>query len=180
MTGGRGEPMVCVAQVATAHGVRGALKLRCFTQAPESVAAYGPLCDEAGHELFAVRVVSVAKGGVIVAAEGIADRDTAEALRGIRLYVPRSRLPATDQDEFYHEDLVGLAARDAQGRSVGRVLAVHDFGAGDILEIATEDGRSEMVPFTRAAVPEVDLAAGVLTVVLPEGEAVGDPREARA
>jgi 16S rRNA processing protein RimM len=169
MAGDRGEPMVCVAQVATAHGVRGALKLRCFTQAPESVAAYGPLCDEAGHELFAVRVVSVAKGGVIVAAEGIAD-----------LYVPRSRLPATDQDEFYHEDLVGLAARDAQGRSVGRVLAVHDFGAGDILEIATEDGRSEMVPFTRDAVPEVDLAAGVLTVVLPEGEAVGEPEEARA
>jgi 16S rRNA processing protein RimM len=172
--------MVCVAQVATAHGVRGALKLRCFTESPENVAAYGPLCDEAGHELFAVRILSAARDGVIVTAEGIRDRDAALGLRGLRLYVPRSRLPATDEDEFYHEDLVGLAARDPAGRSVGRVLAVHDFGAGDILEIATEDGRSEMVPFTRAAVPEIDLAARVLTVVLPEGEPVGDVREAGA
>ena len=88
---------------------------------------------------------------------GVTDRNAAEALRGQSLYVPRERLPATDEDEYYHEDLVGLAARDAEGRELGKVVAVLNYGAGDILEIATGDGRSELVPFTRAAVPAVDL-----------------------
>lgn len=175
MVGGRGEAMICVAQVAAAHGVRGTLKLRCFTQAPENVTAYGPLCDEHGRELFEVRIIGAAKGGVLAKAEGIEDRDAAEALRGMRLYVPRSRLPATDEDEFYHEDLIGLTARDAERNDeIGRVVAVHDFGAGDVLEIERADGRSEMVPFTRAAVPEVDLAAGVIRVVLPTGVEAGE------
>lgn len=162
--------MVCVARVATAHGVRGALKLRCYTEAPENVAAYGPLCDEQGRELFRVRVVRAAPGGVIAQVDGIADRDAAQALRGVRLYVPRSRLPEPEPDEFYHEDLVGLAARDPDGQPFGKVLAVLDFGAGELLELEGPDGTAGtvLVPFTRAAVPEVDLAAGRITVVPPE------------
>lgn len=159
--------MVCVAQVATAHGVRGALKLRCFTEAPENVTAYGPLCDEAGNELFSVRVIGQTPGGLIVMADGVNDRDTAEALRGVRLYVPRSHLPEPEEGEFYHEDLTGLVVVDAQGRPLGRVVAVLNFGAGDILEVEEAQGRREMVPFTHEAVPEVDLERGMLRVAEP-------------
>lgn len=161
-----GKAMVCVAQIGAPHGVRGAFHLRCFTAAPENVAAYGTLCDERGRPLFYLRIVGPAKGGVIAAVPGVTDRDAAEALRGQSLHVPRERLPATGEDEYYHEDLVGLTARDAEGREVGRVVAVLNYGAGDILEIATADGGSLMVPFTRAAVPAVDLAARTVEVVL--------------
>jgi 16S rRNA processing protein RimM len=159
--------LVCVAAVAAAHGVRGALKLKCFTEDPASVAAYGPLADEAGRELFRVRVIGPAKGGVLVEAEGITDRDAAEALRGLRLYVPRRRLPEPEADAFYYEDLVGLAVQDVGGKPVGRVVAVHDFGAGEVIEYRDAEGRSGMVPFTTALVPEVDLGGGRL-VVAPE------------
>ena len=167
MAAGTGKAMVCVAQVGAPHGVRGAFHLRCFTEAAENVAAYGTLCDERGRPLFDLRIVGPAKGGVIATVPGVTDRNAAEALRGQSLYVPRERLPATDEDEYYHEDLVGLAARDADGRDVGRVVAVLNYGAGDILEIATDEGGSELVPFTRAAVPTVDLAARTVEVVLP-------------
>ena len=165
---GRDGAMVCVGQVAAAHGVRGAVKLRCFTAEPEGVAAYGPLCDEAGRELFRIRVLGPTQGGVIAHVQGIADRDAAEALRGLRLYVPRARLPEPEAEEFYHEDLIGLPARDASGAELGRVAAVLNFGAGDLLELSTEDGGSLMLPFTRAAVPEIDLARGFIVVVPPE------------
>jgi 16S rRNA processing protein RimM len=167
--GGNEAAMVCVAQAGAAHGVRGAFRLRCFTEAPENVAAYGPLCDADGNELFEIRIVGAARDGVIAKVAGVDNRDAAEALRGKRLYVPRARLPEPGEDEFYHEDLVGLAAKDGTGRTVGRVLAVLNFGASDILEIETEDGRREMVPFTRDAVPAVDLAARTVEVVLPPG-----------
>jgi 16S rRNA processing protein RimM len=161
------RPMVCVAQIGAPHGVRGAFRLRCFTEVPRNVAAYGPVHDEAGAPLFALRILAEAKGGLIAAAPGIEDRDAAEALRGLRLYVPRERLPATEEDEFYHEDLVGLAARAPDGTPLGRVIAVHNHGAGDILELELEPGRTELVPFTRDAVPAVDLTAGTVDVVLP-------------
>jgi len=158
--------MVCVAAVTAAHGVRGALKLRCFTESPENVAAYGPLFDEAGRRLFELRVIGPTKGGVIVKAEGIDDRDAAEALRGLRLHVPRAKLPAAEEDEFYVEDLIGLETVDAEGHRLGRVVAVHDFGAGDILEYETNRG-TELVPFLRAHVPAVDLEAGRIVVDPP-------------
>jgi 16S rRNA processing protein RimM len=170
MADGGGAPaMVCVAQVGAPHGVRGAFRLRCFTEAPGNVAAYGPLCDEAGRPLFEVRIVGQAKGGVIAEVPGIADRDAAAALRGRRLYVPRERLPdPEEEDEYYHADLVGLTARDPEGRTLGTVKAVLNHGAGDILEIVAEDGGgSELVPFTRASVPRVDLKARTVEVVLP-------------
>jgi 16S rRNA processing protein RimM len=161
------ERMVCVAAVATAHGVRGHLKLKTFTELPGSAAAYGPVYDAKGNRLFRMDVVTVLDNGLIVKAEGIADRNAAERLRGTALYVPRSVLPATEEDEFYHEDLVGLAARAPDGTPLGRVIAVHNHGAGDILELELEPGRTELVPFTREAVPAVDLTAGTVDVVLP-------------
>lgn len=165
---GAAEPMVCVAAVAAAHGVRGALKLKSFTEVPQSCTEYGPVHDEQGRKLFELRLVAIAKGVVIAKADGIEDRDTAEALRGLRLYVPRSRLPAAEEEEFYHADLIGMDAVDPDGRSIGRVAAVLNFGAGDLLEIARSGQEPMVLPFTRAIVPEIELAARRLTLVVPD------------
>lgn len=169
--------LVCVAAIAAAHGVRGALKLKSFTAEPESAVAYGPVCDEAGRELFSLRQIGQAGATLIVEAEGIRDRDAAEALRGMRLYVPRDRLPAVEEeDEFYHADLLGLDVVDGEGRPLGTVRAIHDFGAGDLLEIEGAGQPALVVPFTRAVVPVIDLAAGRLTVLPPaETVAAGGP-----
>ncbi len=171
--------LVCVAAVAAAHGVRGALKLKCFTEDPADVGSYGPLLDEMGRELFTLRVVAPAKGGVIVEAEGITDRDAAEALRGVSLWIPRERLPEPEDDTFYYEDLVGLVVQDTAGRPLGRVIAVHDYGAGEVIEYQAAEGKAAMVPFTMALVPEVDLAHGRL-VVAPEALEVPEAAEERA
>lgn len=167
-----------MAVVAGPHGVRGAFKLRCFTAEPAGVAAYGPLLDEAGRTLFSLQVVGPAPGGVVAQARGITDRDAAAALRGTRLHVTRDRLPVlADADEFYHEDLVGLAVLGPDGQDLGKVIAVHDFGAGALLELVGPDGRTTVLPFTRAIVPRVDLAAGRITVH-PPGEVVAAPEQA--
>ena len=152
------SPLICVAQVSAAHGVRGAVKLRCFTDAPENVANYGPLLDSDGHELFSIDLAGQTKGGVIAKIDGICDRDAAEALRGTQLFINRDRLPSTDEDEFYHADLIGMSVENPMGRSLGEVCAVHDFGAGDIIEYLTTSGTREMVPFTSENVPAINLS----------------------
>ncbi|MCS6778607.1 MAG: ribosome maturation factor RimM [Geminicoccaceae bacterium] len=175
--------LVRLAVVTAPHGVRGAFRLRCFTERPENVAAYGPVCDEAGRELFALEVLHRVPGGVVVRAPGIGDRDAAERLRGKALFVPRARLPAPGPDEFYHEDLLGLEAVEPCGRRLGRVVAVYDHGAGDVLEIETERGERVDLPFTRAVVPEVDLEGGRLVIVRPaeiEAGPSGEPAAERA
>ena len=161
------KALVCVAVVATAHGVRGALKLRTWTERPESVAQYGPVCDRNGRELFELKVIGEARQGVLVEASGITSREAAEALRGVELYVPRERLPATGEDEFYHEDLIGLEVVDTSGASRGRIVGVLNHGAGDVLEVQPGDGPSLTLPFTREAVPEIDLAAGRVVIDPP-------------
>jgi 16S rRNA processing protein RimM len=167
------EAWVCVAVVATAHGVRGALKLRAYTEAPEDVAAYGPLHDRHGRRLFELSVIGRAKGGVIVRASGIEDREAALALRGTELYVPRAALPALAEDEFYYSDLEGLEAVRPDGSPVGVVRAVDNFGAGDVLELIGPDGRPLILPFDRRTVPEIDLA-GRRVVVDPPAELFGE------
>ena len=159
------EDPVCLAAVAAAHGVKGALKLRAFTEDPLDVAAYGPLYDEAGNA-YPVRVLHGVKGGVVAELGGIDDRGAAEALRGLRLYVPRAALPAAEDDEWYADDLIGLAVVAPDGTALGKVAAVQDYGAGDVLAWRDEAGREGMVPFTRAHVPEVDLGAGRLVVAV--------------
>jgi len=153
------EKRVCVGAVAGAHGVRGAVKIKSFTATPEDVARYGPLEDENGERRFTLRVVGAGKGVVIGHLSGIADRNQAEAARGLRLYLPRAALPPTEEDEYYHADLIGLAAVLTDGTQVGAVRAVHDFGAGDTLEIDRPDAPSVLVPFTRAVVPSVSTAS---------------------
>ena len=158
---------VCLACVATAHGVRGAVRLRCFTGRPEDIAAYGPLEDEAGERRFELTIIGQARDGVIARMTGVTDRDAALALRGLELYVPRERLPDPDPDEFYIQDLIGLAVRDRGGRLLGTVAHCDNYGAGDLLEIVTAEGHSLTLPFDRATVPEVDLAARTLVVDPP-------------
>lgn len=175
--------LVRLAVVTAPHGVRGAFRLRCFTERPENVAAYGPVCDEAGHELFTLEVLHRVPGGVVARAPGITDRDAAERLRGKAFFVPRARLPAPGPDEFYHEDLMGLIAVEPSGRPVGRVIAVYDHGASDVLEIETERGELLDLPFTRAVVPEIDLEGGRLVILRPaelEAEPLREPAGERA
>ena len=160
---------VCVGVVTGAHGVRGAVRVKSFTAEPEDVASYGPLEDEAGGRCFTLHLVGSAKGVLIAAIPGIDDRNRAEALRGLRLYLPRSALPPTGEEEYYHADLIGLEAALADGTPVGTVRAVHDFGAGDTLEIARPSGPPVLAPFTRAVVPVVDLDAGRLVLDPPPG-----------
>ena len=156
--------MVCIGAVAGAHGVRGNVRIKPFTDAPEDVAAYGPVTDAEGARVFDLTPVGEAGGMVIARMSGVEDRDVAEALKGLRLYVPRESLPAPERDEFYHADLIGLRVVDSAGQAAGTVNALHDFGAGDLIEIRRPSGRLVLLPFTRSAVPAIDLAAGEVTV----------------
>jgi len=151
---------LCLAVITGAHGVRGLVRLKSFTEDPESVAAYGPLTDEAGRRQFQLQLKGRVKGVLLAALEGVTDRDAAEALRGQRLYVERAALPPPeDPEEFYHADLIGLRVETEAGDLLGEVMAVHDFGAGDLLEVAPPEGRAFYLPFTREAVPRIELAA---------------------
>ena len=159
---------VCVARIGAPHGVRGAVKLWTFTEDPLAVKDYGPLMTKDGARQFEVVHVREAKDHLVATFKGVSTRDEAERLNGIELYVPRERLPKTDDDEYYHADLIGLAAVTTADRPLGKVIAIHDFGAGDIIEIAPPQGTTMMLPFTNAVVPTVDLAGGRVIVELPE------------
>jgi 16S rRNA processing protein RimM len=178
--GRQASDWVCVAAVATAHGVRGALKLRCFTERPEDAAAYGPVHDKEGNRLFALEVIGRSRGGILVEAEGISDRTAAEALRGMELFVPRTALPDLGPDEFYHSDLEGLDVLRADGARLGVVRALSNFGAGDILEVLADDGHTIALPFDRETVATVDLEAGHLVVEPPAELLSGQAHAAEA
>lgn len=159
---------VCIGQFAGSHGVRGLVKLRSFTSDPKAVAAYGPLSDEAGRRTFRVTLSGMVKDLWLARVEGVSTREQAQELAGVRLYVDRAALPDTgDEDEFYHTDLIGLRAETAAGEPFGRVLAIYDFGGGDVLEIRTEAGATELLPFTRACVPVVDVRGGRVVIDPP-------------
>ncbi|MEX0809467.1 MAG: ribosome maturation factor RimM [Dongiaceae bacterium] len=159
---------VLLGRIAGAHGVRGEVRLASFTEQPEAIAAYGPLSDKSGKRQFALVLKGRVRGDNLVAAiAGIGDRNQAEALAGTELYVDRTQLPAIDDEaEYYHVDLIGLDVEDEDGRALGRVMNVADYGAGPMLEIRGEGGEL-LLPFTDAVVPVVDLAGGRLVVVPP-------------
>jgi 16S rRNA processing protein RimM len=163
----RDRDWVCVAQVASAHGLRGLLKLRCFTERPQDVAAYGPVFDRNGRR-FELEVIGPAPGGVLARAQGIEDRNAAEALRGTELFVPRSALPELAPEEFYYSDLEGMEALRADGSRFGVVHGVANFGAGDLIEVLADDGQRISLPFTRESVPSIDLERRRLVVQPPD------------
>ena len=156
---------VLLGVVAAPHGVRGLVRIKSYTDDPMAVAAYGPLSDETGKRAYRVEALSAARGAVLARIEGVADRTAAEALRGLRLYVERERLPETGEREWYEADLVGLSAVGRDGRDWGKVIAFHDFGAGSVMEVSG----GVMLPFTDEAVPEIDIAGGKVVVEPPAG-----------
>ncbi|MEE9329082.1 MAG: ribosome maturation factor RimM [Parvularculaceae bacterium] len=170
------EKMICIAALAGAHGVKGDAKLRSFTQTPADFASYGALKDEAG-KVYEIKIVREAKPALfIIAAALIKTREQAEALKGTKLYVPRSALPPPERDEFYHEDLVGLIGQTPDGAPFGKIKAVVNHGAGDLLEIINipQTKGSVMVTFTKQIVPEINFDSGIIIIDLPPEQA-GEP-----
>jgi 16S rRNA processing protein RimM len=163
-----GNP-VLIAEIGAAHGVRGDVRVKAYTADPEAIGDYGPLSDDQGRT-FEIRTMRPLKGDLLVVSfAGVADRTAAEKLNRTRLYVDRSALPEPEDEEFYHADLLGLPVQTTAGDVVGRIVAVPNFGADDLLEVIRPDGRSVFVPFTRAVVPVVDLAARTVVIDPPAG-----------
>jgi 16S rRNA processing protein RimM len=159
---------ICVARIGAAHGVRGAVKLWTFTEDPLAVQSYGPLLTKDGARSFEIANLRAAKDHLVATFKGVATRNDAEKLNGIELYVPREKLPETDDGEYYYADLIGLAAVDTANEPIGRVIAIHNFGAGDIIEIAPPKGTTMLLPFTNAVVPTVDIEGGRVVIDLPQ------------
>ena len=143
--------------------------MKSFTADPADIDAYGPVSDESGTRVYQLRVTGMVKGTTLAEIDGVDDRNAAEALKGLQLFVDRDRLPPAEDDEFYHADLLGLTACLEGGTVLGRVTGLYDFGAGDSVEITGPKGQITMVPFTKAAVPAIDLAGGTMTIVPPAG-----------
>lgn len=170
--------LIFVAQVGAAHGVRGEVKITTFTADPMSLAGYKTLLRQDGSPAPAITSARPTKGGIVARLKGVDDRNAAEALRGLKLYILRDSLPEPEEDEFYLADLIGLRVETAAGELLGKVKAVQDFGAGDLLEIQPKAGASWWLPFTREAVPEVRIAEGKL-IAAPPAVIEADPNEGR-
>jgi len=167
---------VLLGRIVGAHGLRGEVAIHAYTATPADIGRYGPLYDKDGARSFRIASARGTPKGVVARLDGVSDRNAAEALRGVELYVDRDKLPAAADGEFYHADLIGLSAVDPQGNRIGEIVSVQNYGAGDLLEIrSTGSGRTELVPFTEATVPEVDIAAGRVVVAMPA--ATGDEEE---
>lgn len=169
--------LICVAAIAGAFGVKGEIKLKPFTETPENCVSYGPLLDETGALILTPQSHRVMKDFIAVTAPEITSREAAEALKSTKLYVPRSVLPDPEEDDFYYSDLVGLDVKSTDGKRIGIVTAVHEFGAGDMLEITPHPDKktkkraaSFFHPFTKEATPKVDVKAGRLIIVPQEAE----------
>jgi 16S rRNA processing protein RimM len=161
--------MICVGAIAGAFGVAGEVRLKSFCSEPTDIAAYGPLLSEDGSRDYHITLTRPIAGGLGARIQGVSTKEQADALRGTSLFVPRDRLPKLPDDEFYHADLIGMSAYDPGGAVIGKVTAVYNHGAGDILEISPAGHKSALLlPFTMAIVPNVDLAAGRIVVDLPE------------
>jgi 16S rRNA processing protein RimM len=159
---------LCLGVIVGAKGLRGEVRVKSFTERPADVAAYGPLSTDDGRS-FALTVTGKAQGVVIARIKGVADRTAAEQLKGLKLYVDRAVLPAADDGTYYHADLVGLAAvlapsEGKEGETLGTITAVYNFGGGDMVEVKLADGRTELVPFSDAAIAGVDIGAGTVTI----------------
>ena len=166
---------ICLGIITAPHGVKGLVRVKSFTAEPAAIAGYAPLEDEAGRRV-GIEFIGAAKGVLLARVEGVGDRDAAERLKGLRLCLPRAALPAPEDEEYYHADLLGLGAELPDGTRLGRVRAIYGFGAGDSIEIEREGAAPVLVPFTRAAVPVVDIAGGRIVVDPPEG-LLTEPRD---
>lgn len=169
------DRLVVLGSIAGAFGVRGEVRIRSFTEPPENIGAYEELITDPGGRTLKILALRPSTKGFAARIEGVDDRDAAEALRGLNLCVPRDELPEADEDEFYHVDLIGCRAQSESGQALGSVVSVQDFGAGPLLEVG-ERGKTSLYPFTRKAVPEVDLTAR-LVVIADDAVASGEEDE---
>ena len=165
---------VLLAAIIGAQGLKGAVKAKIFTATPEALTRYGALHDAKGR-LYEITAFRPGKSGeAVMSFQGVVDRNAAEALKGSELFIARDALPAPGQDEFYHADLIGLEAQDGEGRVLGRVAAIHNFGAGDVIEIARPDGDSVLLAFTADNVPTIEIPLGRIVVAVPEDDEEND------
>jgi 16S rRNA processing protein RimM len=161
---------ICVGVLAGSFGVQGEVRLKSFCVEPADIASYGPLYTEDGSRSFRVTLTRPVAGGLGARLSGVVTKEAADALKGTSLYVDREKLPGLPDDEFYHADLIGLAVHDTGGVLIGTVQAVHNHGAGDLIEIKPNLPKDAiLLPFTRAIVPTVDLTACRIVVDMPEG-----------
>jgi 16S rRNA processing protein RimM len=174
------EKRILLGEITGAHGIRGDVLVRAYTGDPETIANYGALTDEKGAAPLTLKVLRLTpKGAVVARVKGVTNRNAAEALKGRKLFIARAAMPEPEnEDDFYYSDLIGLTAVDVDGNAMGELVAVHNYGAGDLLEIrlvATK--KTELIPFTKTVVPKIDLPGRRLTVVMPvtvEGEKKGE------
>jgi 16S rRNA processing protein RimM len=171
------ESKICVGQIAGAHGVQGFVRLKSFTEDPYNIFDYKPLTDESGKRVFNISQKKVMNDHFVVAVDGVKDREAAQALGSVKLYIARSLLPKPKRQEYYQSDLIGLKALDKDGRVYGIVMSVHDYGAGPFIEIGISRRDSFMLPFTNVCVPDVDLKAGTVIISPPEGWLNKDEKE---
>ena len=163
------EDLILLGVVIGVRGLEGDIRIKSFTAVKEDLAAYGPLWDKFGCESYRVRITGEAQGHLVARIEGVSDRKGAEALKGLELFIPRGSLPKLGNNEFYYSDLIGLDAVSTEGEPLGRVSAVDNYGAGDVLEITGGSYTDFMVPFELEVVPKIDFDLGILTINLPEG-----------
>lgn len=170
--------LVAVGIIAGAHGIKGQVKIRSYTANPDDIIAYGALLNKEGTKRFEVRLEGATQNGLIASIKGINDRNAAELLKGTELFVDRATLPESKEDEFYYDDLIGLEVRDASGANIGKIHALHNFGASDILEIILSGtSKKEMYPFTKQNFPEIRIAEGFVQAELPEVLEPGGQKE---
>lgn len=160
--------LVAVGVITGAQGIRGQVKLRSFTTDPYAITEYGALMNATGSKRYDIRIDGANKGGLFATIKGVNDRNAAEAMKGTELFADKANIPPADEDEFYYDELIGLEVRDATGTALGRVAAMYDFGAGDIIEISLTAGGKEMYPFTKQNFPEIHVKDGYITAELPE------------
>ena len=172
MNENRTTQLICIGAIAGAFGVRGEIKIKPFTHDPKAVTTYGPLMDDKGKIILTASKGRVAKNFIIVSAPEVKTREQAEALKSTKLYVPRSALPVPAAEEFYYSDLVGLPVETIDGAPKGKIKAIHDFGGGDILEIQTPGEKDWYHPFTKLAVPVVDINARRVVIEIVEPDPV--------
>jgi 16S rRNA processing protein RimM len=168
------EKHVLLAVVIGASGLKGAVKVKIFAASPEALTSYGAVRDGHGKE-FSITALRPGKTGeAVISFSGVTSREAAEALKGTELFIARDALPKPGDDEFYHADLIGLEAQDGEGRILGKVTAIHNYGAGDVIEIARPDGDTVLLAFTRETVPTIDISGGRVVVAVPEDDEDND------
>lgn len=161
--------LICVGVIIAAHGIKGDVKIKSFTEVPKNIVKYGPLTDVTGESAFQIKIKKIEKNFLIGSLLGVNERSSAESLKGLKLFIFKKYLPATKSDEFYYSQLIGLRVKLENGKTVGKISGVKNFGAGDLLEVTESKGTEMLIPFTQEIVPEVNIKSGVITISPPEG-----------